>query len=741
MTIAPGSRLGQYEIVSPIGAGGMGEVYKAQDTRLKRLVALKLLPPELTRDETAKQRFLQEAQAASALDHPNICTIHEINETPDGQLYLVMAYYEGETLKEKIERGPLPLDEAVDIAIQVGQGLAEAHAAGIVHRDIKPANVMLPKGAPVKIVDFGLAKLAGQVGLTQTGKALGTVAYMSPEQARGQEVDHRTDLWSLGVVLYEMLTGQPPFQGDNLLAISNAILQRQPVALSGTSSSAQGVVTRALTKNSAERYQAVADLLGDLRKAAVKSGESVTAAAEQDVPSIAVLPFADMSPQKDQDYFCEGMSEEIINALTKLEGLKVTSRTSAFQFKGQAQDIRRIGEVLNVKTVLEGSVRTAGNRLRVTTQLINIADGYQVWSERYDRQMEDVFDIQDEISHAIAQALTSRLVGGAGVPKVDRHTEDLDAYHLYLQGRHHWFSRDRGGLNRALRCFEQAVEKDPAYALAHAGAAQVYVIFGLYGFMPPKAAFPRAKAAVKRALVDGTDVADAHLALGMIQFLFDWDWEGSDQEYLRATTLDPANALAFSWHGIYLTVVGRYREALAAATKARDLDPLSPYTNSIVGLVHFLGRQHRQGLDVSQKVLDQDPNFMVALWTCAYCCAALSMHDEAVAHLQKAVNLTDRLPIFVGMLGQVYARAGKRAEAEALLRELGQRFDGEYVPPVTLSWIAMALGDVDRAFDWLEQEYRDRGVWLFTTKESLWFDDFRSDPRFQDLLRRMNFPH
>ena len=376
MTIAPGSRLGQYEIVSPIGAGGMGEVYKEQDTRLKRLVALKLLPPELTRDETAKQRFLQEAQAASALDHPNICTIHEINETPDGQLYLVMAYYEGETLKEKIERGPLPLDEALDIAIQVGQGLADAHTAGIVHRDIKPANVMLPKGAPVKIVDFGLAKLAGQVGLTQTGKALGTVAYMSPEQARGQEVDHRTDLWSLGVVLYEILTGQPPFQGDNLLAISNAILQRQPVALSGTSSSAQGVVTRALTKNSAERYQAVADLLGDLRKAAMKSGESVTAAAEQDVPSIAVLPFADMSPQKDQDYFCEGMSEEIINALTKLEGLKVTSRTSEFQFNGQAQDIRRIGEVLNVKTVLEGSVRTAGNRLRVTTQLINIADGY-----------------------------------------------------------------------------------------------------------------------------------------------------------------------------------------------------------------------------------------------------------------------------------------------------------------------------------------------------------------------------
>ena len=400
MTLASGTRLGPYEIVSELGQGGMGVVYTAHDPRLDRHVAIKLLPPDLTRDQTAKQRFLQEAKAASALDHPNICTIHEINETDDGRLYLVMAHYEGETLKERIARGPLKLDDAIDIATQVGQGLSKAHAAGIVHRDIKPANLMVTADGTVKILDFGLAKLAGTEGVTQTGTTVGTVAYMSPEQARGREVDHRTDIWSLGVVLYEMLAGEPPFQGENLLSISHAITESEPATLTGSSSSAQRVTAQALRKAPAQRCQSVTDLLGELRKLQSSSDAPTAATCTQpDVPSIAVLPFADMSPQKDQDYFCEGMAEEIINALSSccqvppqepcpLEDLRVASRTSSFQFKGQQLDIVEIGRRLKVDAVLEGSVRKAGNRLRITAQLINVGDGFHLWSERYDRDME-----------------------------------------------------------------------------------------------------------------------------------------------------------------------------------------------------------------------------------------------------------------------------------------------------------------------------------------------------------------
>ena len=716
----------------------MGVVYLAKDPRLDRQVAIKVLPPDLTRDTTAKQRFLQEAKAASALDHPNICNIHEINETADGQLYLVMAHYEGETLKERIARGPLPLDDAIDIASQVGQGLAKAHAAGIVHRDIKPANLMVTTDGTVKILDFGLAKLAGSEGVTQTGTTVGTVAYMSPEQARGEEVDHRTDIWSLGVVLYETLSRQQPFQGDNLLAIAKAILESPTPTLTGAAAALNGVLGRALSKSESLRYQAATELLDELRSA---SSPATQATSLPDVPSIAVLPFADMSPKKDQDYFCEGMAEEIINALTKLEGLKVASRTSAFQFKGQSQDIRRIGEALNVTTVLEGSVRTSGNRLRVTVQLTDIADGYQVWSERYDRQMEDVFDIQDEISQAIANALKIRLVSDAAGPKVARHTEDVDAYHLYLRGRHHWFtSRYRGGLERAVRYFEQAIEQDTSYPLAHAGLAQAYSILGMYGFLPSKVAFPKAKAAVSRAFAGHEDVAEAHTASGMIRMVFDCDWQGADEQFGHAIALEPADTLALCWRALNLAANGQHRGAMSAARRAQELDPLSAYVETIAGHVLMLGRRYDEARDVLGAVLKEDPNLGYALWVCGSACSALGMHDEAVTHLRTVVRLSDRLPMYLGMLGQAHARKGERATAEALLQELSQRAEDEYVPPLMLGLIAMACGDADRGFECLEQEYQERGILLYCVTDAWFFDDFRTDPRFQALLRRLNFP-
>jgi TolB-like protein len=365
-----------------------------------------------------------------------VCTIHEINETDDGQLYLVMAHYEGETLKERIARGPVDLSDAIDIATQVGDGLAEAHKAGIVHRDIKPANLLVTKTGVVKILDFGLAKLAGSEGVTQTGTTVGTVAYMSPEQARGQEVDHRTDIWSLGVVLYEMLAGKPPFQGENLLSISNAILEQDQPSLSAASAVAQGVVTRSLHKDRGQRYKATTDLLADLR--ALQSSPdapTVVAPVRADVPSIAVLPFADMSPGKDQDYFCEGLAEELIDALARLDGLRVAGRTSSFQFSGKGHDLSDVGRKLKVKTILEGSVRKAGNRLRVNAQLINASDGYHLWSERYDRELADVFDVQDDIARTVVETLKVTLLGGSDERLVKRQTDNLEAYTLYRQVR------------------------------------------------------------------------------------------------------------------------------------------------------------------------------------------------------------------------------------------------------------------------------------------------------------------
>ena len=459
MTLTAGSSLGPYRIVSQLGAGGMGVVYQAHDPRLDRHVAVKLLPPDLTRDETAKQRFLQEAKAASALDHPNICTIHEINETEDGQLYLVMAHYEGETLKERIARGPLELDDAIDIATQVGEGLAKAHAAGIVHRDIKPANLMVTADGTVKILDFGLAKLAGTEGMTQTGTTVGTVAYMSPEQARGEGVDHRTDIWSLGVVLYEMSAGHPPFQGENLLSLADAIRGREPTPLTGAASTLFGTLSRAMCKDVAQRYQVVPDMLDDLRSG-VSTPAPLNRSATADIPSIAVLPFDDMSPQQDQRYFCDGMTEEIINALTAVERLRVASRTSSFQVKAKGLDMAEISARLKVGAVLEGSVRKAGSRLRVTAQLVDVRNDSHLWSERYDRDMEDVFAVQDEIAGSVVEKLKAKLLGQAEAPVVTRPTDDVEAYNLYLKGRFHLNKRTPDGFRKATDYFEQVIEKD-----------------------------------------------------------------------------------------------------------------------------------------------------------------------------------------------------------------------------------------------------------------------------------------
>ena len=737
----PGTALGPYRIVSQLGQGGMGVVYQAHDPRLDRHVAIKLLPPDLTRDETAKQRFLQEAKAASALDHPNICTIHEINETPDGQLYLVMAHYEGETLKERIARGPLQLNDAIDIATQVGTGLAEAHGAGIVHRDIKPANLLITKTGVVKILDFGLAKLAGSEGVTQTGTTVGTVAYMSPEQAKGQQVDHRTDIWSLGVVLYEMLAGTPPFQGETLAAVVHATLEHRQPPLSGASSHAQGAVTRALSKDKSERHHSVADLLTELR--ALRSGSDAATVAtptKANMPSIAVLPFVNMSADPEQEYFCDGLAEELIDALARLEGLRVVARTSAFRFKGDAPDLREVGGKLNVKTVLEGSVRKAGTRLRINAQLINTEDGFHLWSERYDRDIEDVFAVQDEIARSVVEKLKVKLLGETDAPLVARQVDDVEAYNLFLKGRFYLSKLTEDSIRLALECNEEALVKEPRFARAHVGVGLAHAHRGVLSIESPRSAMEKSEAAIRKALAIDDTLDEAHYALGHNLFWYAWDWDGAERAFQRTLQLNPNHAMALALYGIMLCYLDRADEGIRLTQRAVDLEPIAPYSSHfLASALVFLGR-FDEAIEQEYRTLELDSTYLPAYWTLGLATMALGKYQEAVKLMQPGTLSTREDVVLTAFLGHAQARSGHREDAEEILHRLKKRRQSRYTSPVFIAVICIGLGQHDETMRWLETAYEERDPLLTSSKVLPVFDPLRSDPRFQALLQRMNFP-
>jgi serine/threonine-protein kinase len=737
-----GKTISHYRILEKLGEGGMGVVYKAEDMKLGRTVALKFLPPDLTRDAGAKARFVQEARAAAALKHPGICTVYEIDEY-DGRSFIAMELLEGQTLRARLTAGAMSVGEAVDIATQVAVSLEEAHNKGIVHRDVKPENIMLVTSGHVIIMDFGLARMPGVTRLTQTGSTIGTVNYMSPEQARGEEVDGRTDIWSLGAVLYEMLTGQSPFRGLHEQAVMFQIINTVPTPLAELRPDLAGpldaIVRRALAKDPADRQQTAAELAADLRAAADHGafGSSASVSEKEcEGPSIAVLPFVNMSADPEQEYFCDGIAEEIINSLTKVKGLRVVARTSAFYFKGRTQDVREIGTRLGVETILEGSVRKSGSRVRITAQCVNVSNGYHIWSEHYDRQLEDVFAVQDEIAQSITEILKLSLVRPRVAPGDRRQVRDFEAYNLYLKGRYLWRGRTLQKIEKSLKMFEASIARDPSSGLGHSGVADVYNLLGWYGVLAPRDSFPKALEAAERALELDASLAEGWTSRGFAKLYYVWDVPGAEKDFQRAIALNPGYSLANHWYGEYYLVTGRLDQALEYGRRALECDPVNPALYSLLAWFLYVEREYDTSGIQCEMALELDPNLA---WANAMLGFGLVKRDrcrEAAAAFRKAGEQLGE-GLFRAAEGYALAAGGDVAGARAILAELtpGGRFN--YVSPCFVGAIHVALGDKESAFTYLEKALAERDLRLLFLSTDPIYDSLRSDSRYEELRARI----
>jgi serine/threonine-protein kinase len=756
-SLSPGTSLDHYKIVGVIVTGGFGVVYRALDVRLKRTVAVKVLRWETVLDG-GRERFIREAESASSLTHPNIVAIYDIGKA-GGVDYIAMEYVAGRTLRELISGGDLDLVTCLRIALQVADALAALHGAGIVHRDVKPSNVVVTGSGLVKVLDFGLVKTIIQrprevsvpadaaTDISKPGMIMGTFAYMSPEQAEGKRVDERSDVFSFGAVLYEMLTRRAPFTGESDVAILLAVIHAEPRPLHELSSHVPGdlesLVLRCLHKDPSRRWARMQDVKVALE--AILAQVAVPRLAAVRVPdhasgrsSIAVLPFTDMSPGKDQDYFCEGMAEEIINALTKLDGLRVVSRTSAFRFKGPGTDVAEVRDRLKVSAILEGSVRKAGDWLRVTANLINARDGYNLWSERYDRQASDVFAIQDEIARSVVTQLKVKLLDPGSEPLVTRPTNQVEAYEFYVKGRHYRYSRYNA--QKARECYAEAVRCDPTFSKAYAGLAEAAIPAGVYALVPPKDASSWAKAAVEQALKLDDQVSEAHDALARIRFWFDWKWTAAEREFKRALELNPGNVEARCGYAQLLTFMGRSGDAHLHLAEAGDRDPLSAFVAATEGFTLWFERRYDEALDRCHHALDLEPNFVYALWILGGVYESCSRPADAVATFGKVPAPAAQLPMHLGRLGGALALAGRDDEARQVLADLRHRSQREYVSPWIIATILLRLRESDEGFQQLEKALAERSPNMLFLQLSPSFDVRRADARFNDLLHRMDFP-
>jgi serine/threonine protein kinase/tetratricopeptide (TPR) repeat protein len=778
LQLAPDTLIGHYRIIEKIGAGGMGEVYLAEDTKLDRKVALKFLPQHLCQNADCRARFTREAQATAKLSHPNIVTIFEVSDF-NGRPFFAMELVEGQTLKEVIAGKPLPMDRIIEIGIQVCEGLQAAHEKGITHRDIKPSNILIDSHGRARIVDFGLASVLGTDQLTKTGSTLGTIGYMSPEQVRGDKVDQRTDLFSFGVVLYEMITGHSPFKADSEAATLHAITNTKPDLLARYRREVpveiQTIIDKALEKDVATRYQHADDIVADLKRIAIKElsgGMSsrkprpfalaagvalalvvLTAAGyfylspkshDTHGKSIAIMPFADMSQQKDQEYFCDGMTDELISRLSNVHTLRVPARTSVFMFKGKSMDIRQIGEQLKVETVLEGSVQRSGDKLRITAQLINVADGYHLWSQTFDREFKDVFAIQDDITTAITEKLRVTLLAEERIKLTKAPTDNVEAYNLYLLGQFHRLKYSEEGAQKSIECFDQAIAKDSNFALAWAGRSLSY--WDLFGdcYRSRSETYDKAKAAALRAVALDADLGIAHAALGCVKKTFEWDFEGAGHEIELANELSPDDLDVLHVYCNYLLVMGRFEEAIAGYQRRVELDPASPAAIYMLGEWGYnLTGQYDKAIPELKRVLNLDPHFEIALQALAMAYAFKGVHDSALAMADSDLALspiTDGEILRMGNIAWVYAVSGREHDAHRLLERVLNIRQRRYVDAYFIATIYAGLKEYDTAWKWLSTAYEERAAQMTCLGFDPPFAEMRKEPRVKELLKKMGFP-
>jgi serine/threonine protein kinase/Tfp pilus assembly protein PilF len=781
---------GRYQIIEELGKGGMGWVYKAYDTEIKEKIGLKLLRPEIGLDEEMIERFRNELKLARKISQRNVCRMHDLNKEL-GAYYITMEYVAGEDLKRLIRKiGQMSAGKTISIAKQVCEGLAEAHSLGIVHRDLKPQNIMVDEAGNAKIMDFGIARSLAAKGLTGAGMMIGTPEYMSPEQVEGKDVDQRSDIYSLGIILYEMVTGRVPFEGDTPFTIAvkhKSEIPKDPKELNvQIPGELSRLILRCLEKDKENRFQNIKDLHADLVKveqalptserfvfgkrsltsreitvkfnlkkvffrtlvilalviaAAIIIWRSVpkkgTSFSQTDTLSIAVLPFVDDSPEKGHEYLCEGIPNTLINALNTVQNLRVPARTSAFSFAGKGLDIQGIGQKLNVENVLEGSVQVFGNNLRVTASLVKVNDGYQIWNATYDRRLEDVFAIQDEIAQAIVTALKVRVLGDREEPLVKRGTQNLEAYKFYLEGLYYWNKRTGKDLNKAIELFGQAIDQDPKYALAYVGLADSYSLVSMYGGPPPQEVFPQAKAAATKALEINENLAEAHNSLAYVYQRYDWNWKAAEAEFKRSLELNPNYATGHFWYSELLVSLGRFEEGIREMKQALELDPVSLVINENLGWVYLMAGQKDLALVQLRKTLEMDQNFAATHLMLGFAHLQKGNMKEATEEMKKARELSAEAPTVVISFALVCAAAGRLEEADAILEELTARSQKQHASPFRMAEVYAVMGDLDKAFELLNKAYEEKDEWMTTIKISPNLAPFHSDPRYQALLKKM----